>query len=114
MLKPESAVEETSRHEREAILEQQRHGTVRVHRIFPLYHPVVVALEIRTQVPTHEGRLSRAKEHFRQRPISLRLKIRCGNVASRSSCQVQLQPSYELNIFARAGYENVGHVRLRT
>jgi hypothetical protein len=54
---PESAVDETSRHEREAILEQRRHGTVQVHRIFPFYHPVVVDLGIHTYVQTHEGPL---------------------------------------------------------
>jgi hypothetical protein len=54
----ESAVEETSRHGQGAILEQRRHGTVQVHRIFPLYHPVVVGLDIRTQAPTHKGPLT--------------------------------------------------------
>jgi hypothetical protein len=56
-MNPESAVEETSRDERGAILEQRRHGTVQLHRIFPLHHPVVVDLANRTQVPTHEGPL---------------------------------------------------------
>jgi hypothetical protein len=62
---PESAAKEPSRHERGVIrsamlttgLAQRRHGTVQVHSIFPLYHPVIVDLEIRTQVPTHEGPL---------------------------------------------------------
>jgi hypothetical protein len=30
---------------------------VQVQRIFPLYHPVVVDLEIRTQVPTYDDPL---------------------------------------------------------
>jgi hypothetical protein len=33
-LNPDSAVEETSRHEREAILEQRRHGTVQITGFF--------------------------------------------------------------------------------
>jgi hypothetical protein len=62
---PESAVEETSGHERGAIrsamlttgLEPRIHGTVQVYRSFPLYHPVADDLEIRTQVPTYNGPL---------------------------------------------------------
>jgi hypothetical protein len=54
---PESAVEDGSSHEREAILVQRRHGTVQVHRMFPPCHPVVVDLDIRTRVPTYEGPL---------------------------------------------------------
>jgi hypothetical protein len=57
LFNPESAVEESRRLERGAILEQRRHGTVQVHGSFPLYHPVVVVLETRTQVPTDEGPL---------------------------------------------------------
>jgi hypothetical protein len=38
-------------------LQQQRHGTMLGHRIFPLCHPAVVDLDICTQVPTHEGPL---------------------------------------------------------
>jgi hypothetical protein len=57
VLNPESAVEEPSKHERGVILEQRRHGTEQVHRIFSLYHPVIVDLEIRTRVLTNEGPL---------------------------------------------------------
>jgi hypothetical protein len=65
VLIPESAVEGISKHERGAIrsamlttdLEQRRHGTVQVHRSFPLCHPVVVDLDIRPRIPTHEGPL---------------------------------------------------------
>jgi hypothetical protein len=41
----ESAVEETSRRERKAILEQRRRGTVQVHGIYRLYQPAVVDLD---------------------------------------------------------------------
>jgi hypothetical protein len=64
-MNPESALEKTSSHEREAIrsavlttsLEQRRRETVQVYRILPLNRLLVVDLEIRTKVTTYEGPL---------------------------------------------------------
>jgi hypothetical protein len=60
----ESAVEETSRHERGSIRSamlttglERRHGAVQVHRGLTLCRPAVVDCEIRTQVPTYEDPL---------------------------------------------------------
>jgi uncharacterized protein (DUF736 family) len=76
---PESAVEETSRHEREAILERRRHGTMQVQRIFLLIIPSLLIEKFTPEYRLMKVRLEVAASW-----------IRCGKVASRSLCQVQL------------------------